>query len=280
MNFTDRLIDLALEEDIGPGDITTDAIVAEDAMGVGGVITKEEGIVVAGLFMARLVFERLDPEAVFSPKVEDGEKLPKGALLFEVGGKMRALLTGERTALNFLQRLCGIATHVRNFCDELGNEPVSLVDTRKTTPGWRSLEKYAVHVGGAKNHRMGLYDGVLIKENHIAAAGGIAKAVAAVRKRTSHFIRIEVETESLKEVDEALEAKADIILLDNMDLPMIREAVQRIDGRALVEVSGGVTRERLKALADAGVNIISAGALTHQAKSVDLSMWIRPKGSF
>lgn len=277
MNFTDRLIDLALEEDIGPGDLTTEAIVPEKAMGTGGVITKEGGVVAAGFFMCQRVFEKLDPEAIFFPLVEEGKRLPAGTLLFEVKGKMRALLTGERTALNFLQRLCGIATHVRNFCEELGENPVSLVDTRKTTPGWRALEKYAVRMGGARNHRMGLYDGILIKENHIAAIGGIPKAVEAVRKRASHFIRIEVEAETLDEVDQALMAGADIILLDNMDLPMIKEAVQRIGNRALTEVSGGVTRKRLQELGETGINIISAGALTHQARSVDLSMWIKPE---
>lgn len=277
MNFTDRLIDLALEEDIGPGDITTEAMVPETARGVGGVIAKEDETVAAGFEVARRVFEKLDPQSQFVPKVQEGKRVAAGTLLLEVKGKMRALLTGERTALNFLQRLCGIATHVRNFCEELGTPSASLVDTRKTTPGWRALEKYAVRVGGARNHRMGLYDGILIKENHIAAAGGIPKAVAAVREKASHFIRIEVETETLEEVDLALEAGADIILLDNMDLSMIREAVHRIAGRCLVEISGGVTREKLRSLSQAGVNIISSGALTHQARSVDLSMWIQPE---
>ena len=191
---------------------------------------------------------------------------------------MRALLTGERPALNFLQRLCGIATHVRRFGAGMEESGILLVDTRKTTPGWRVLEKYAVRVGGAANHRMGLYDGVLIKDNHIAAAGGIAQAMAAVRKRVSHLIRIEVEAETLEEVDEAVAGGADVILLDNMDAAMVAEAVRRIGGRSLVEVSGMVTPERMKTLALAGVNIISAGALTHQARAVDLSMRIAPPG--
>lgn len=269
-----RLIDLALEEDIGCGDITTEPIVAEDATGEGVILCKEEGVILAGLFVAKAVFRKLDPTIRMEIHKEDGAMLGAGDRILSVSGSMRALLMGERTALNFLQRLSGIATHVHGFLEPLGESRTTVVDTRKTTPGWRSLEKYAVRTGGGHNHRMGLYDGVLIKDNHIAAAGGIAKAVSAVRKRVSHLVKIEVETTTLAEVDAALTAKADIIMLDNMDTPTIRKAVAMIDGRAQVEASGMVNRERLAELCDAGVDIISAGALTHQARAVDLSMRI------
>ncbi|MCW7752865.1 carboxylating nicotinate-nucleotide diphosphorylase [Desulfobotulus sp. H1] len=278
MFAVERLINLAMEEDIGTGDITTEAIVPEDAMGEGVVITREEGIVSAGFSVAQRVFEKLDKDVVFSPLVKEGEALAVNTRILHLQGRMRALLTGERTALNFMQRLCGIATHVRAFGRGMEGSGITLVDTRKTTPGWRVLEKYAVRVGGASNHRMGLYDGVLIKDNHIAAAGGVASAVEAVRRRVSHLVKIEVEAETLEEVDQAAEAGADVILLDNMDADMVREAVRRIDGRSLVEVSGMVTAEKIKALSLAGVHIISAGALTHQARAVDLSMRIAPPG--
>lgn len=278
MYAVERLIDLALEEDIGTGDITTEAIVSEEAMGEGVIIAKEAGVVPAGFSVARRVFEKMDRDVVFSSLVSEGVAVDTGTPLLRVRGRMRALLTGERTALNFLQRLCGIATHVRRFGAGMEKSGVLLVDTRKTTPGWRVLEKYAVRVGGAANHRMGLYDGVLIKENHIAAAGGIPQAMAAVRRRVSHLIKIEVETETLEEVDQAVAGGADVILLDNMDLDTVEEAVRRIAGRSLIEVSGMVNAERLEGLRAAGVQIISAGALTHQARAVDLSMRIAPPG--
>jgi nicotinate-nucleotide pyrophosphorylase (carboxylating) len=187
-------------------------------------------------------------------------------------GHLATLLKGERTALNFLQRLSGIATHVRAFVEALGDSTVRLVDTRKTTPGWRVLEKYAVRVGGAENHRSGLYDGVLIKDNHIVAAGGVGAAITRVRQKISHLVKIEVETFDMQQVREALAAKADVIMLDNMDIAKIQDAVREIDGRALVEVSGGVQKQDLSALAATGVDIISVGALTHAARCVDLSM--------
>jgi len=187
-------------------------------------------------------------------------------------GPLAALLRGERTALNFLQRLSGISTHVRRWVEALGASPVRLVDTRKTTPGWRVLEKYAVRIGGAANHRMGLYDGVLIKDNHIAACGGIRPAVERLRRHVSHLVKIEVEVCDMQQVEEALEVGVDVIMLDNMNLEQVRSAVTHIAGRALVEVSGGVAMENLKAIADTGVDLISAGALTHQARAVDLSM--------
>jgi nicotinate-nucleotide pyrophosphorylase (carboxylating) len=271
---THRLIDLALEEDIGSGDITTNHLVSPETPGMATVIAKES-LVVAGLSVARCVFERLDGGVEFQPGVKDGDLVTPGTVLVTIQGRLAGLLTAERTALNFLQRLSGIATQVRNYMKLLENASVRLVDTRKTTPGWRVLEKYAVRVGGAANHRMGLFDGVLIKDNHIAACGGIAAAVARIRAQISHLTKIEVEASTLDEVRQALAAGADVIMLDNMDLPAIAESTAIIDGRALVEVSGMVTAERIQALAATGVDLISVGALTHSARAVDLSMIIK-----
>ena len=273
MNFTQRLIELALDEDIGPGDITTENLVDPDLEGK-GVITAKEPLVIAGLNVAKQVFERFDPEIIFRQDRKDGDMVKKGETVLKVKGKLRVLLLGERTALNFLQRLSGIATLARSYADTLKGKNVRLVDTRKTTPGWRVLEKYAVRVGGACNHRMGLYDGVLIKDNHIAACGGILKAVKQIQNKVSHLVKIEVEVSDLAGVKEALKAGADIIMLDNMDIVVIKKAVELIGKRAMVEVSGGVTKDDLSLLADTGVDIISAGALTHSARSMDMSMHI------
>lgn len=275
MHSIEHLINLALQEDIGPGDITTDNLIPENKKGQGIIIAKEP-LVLAGLDVAKQVFTILDLNADFSSNHEDGDRIEDRETILEIKGSLRALLKGERTALNFLQHLSGIATHVRSYVDQLGDLPVRLVDTRKTTPGWRVLEKYAVRKGGATNHRMGLYDGVLIKDNHIAACGGIAEAVKQIRSRISHLVRIEIEASDLSHVREALNAGADAIMLDNMDLDQIQEAVKLISGRALVEVSGMITRKNLKAYAGIGVDIISSGALTHSAPSVDISMRISP----
>jgi nicotinate-nucleotide pyrophosphorylase (carboxylating) len=269
----ERLIDLALDEDIGSGDITTNCLVDPQVRSRGAIVAKEP-LVVAGLAVANRVFQRLDPEIVFTPQYKDGDSVAVGAEVLAVEGRLAALLTGERTALNFLQRLSGIATHVRSFMGLLAGQPIRLVDTRKTTPGWRVLEKYAVRVGGAGNHRMGLFDAVLIKDNHIAACGGITAAVARIRTQVSHLTKIEVEAATQAEVREAVAAGADVIMLDNMDAAAIRQATQFIAGRALVEVSGGVTATNLQSLAAAGVDLISSGALTHSARAVDLSMSI------
>jgi nicotinate-nucleotide pyrophosphorylase (carboxylating) len=275
MNSIQHLIEIALKEDSGPGDITTDNLVGPDLDGK-GVITAKEPIVIAGLDVAGQVFERLDHEVIFRAGYKDGDIIEDGGTVAEVEGKLQVLLKGERTALNFLQRLSGIATCVRSYVDELSNQSVRLVDTRKTAPGWRVLEKYAVRVGGAHNHRMGLYDGVLIKDNHIAACGGIIKAVDRIRAKISHLVKIEVEVSNLSQVKEAMEAGADVIMLDNMNIKEIKEAVVFIDGKAAVEVSGGITKKELKPLADTGVDIISIGALTHSARCVDISMQISP----
>ncbi|MGD9334065.1 MAG: carboxylating nicotinate-nucleotide diphosphorylase [Desulfobacterales bacterium] len=273
MNSTQHLITIALKEDIGSGDITTDNLVDPNLEGKGVIIAKEP-LVIAGLDVAGQVFKHLNDNVIFVPAYVDGDLVKEGEIIATVKGKLRALLSGERTALNFLQRLSGIATCVRSYVDELKNKRVRLVDTRKTTPGWRVLEKYAVTMGGAYNHRMGLYDGVLIKDNHIAAFGDIKKAVDRIRTRVSHLIKIEVEVSTLEQVKDALRAGADVIMLDNMSIGQIKKAVAFIDEKALVEVSGNITRSGLKFLADAGVDIISVGALTHSAGCVDMSMRI------
>lgn len=275
MHTTDHLIELALAEDIGPGDITTGHLVGLDKTGHGIVIAKEP-CVIAGLHIAEKVFKTLDSGIRFSPQVNEGASVNKGETVFEAVGSLAALLTGERTALNFLQRLSGIATQARGYVNVIKDLPVKLVDTRKTTPGWRVLEKYAVRTGGAVNHRMGLYDGVMIKDNHIAVSGGVKQAVQAVKSKVSHLVKIEVEAATLDEVKAAVDAGADVIMLDNMDIKTIKNAVALINKKAIVEISGGVTRKTLRALGETGVDIISVGALTHSATAVDLSMSIEP----
>ncbi len=273
MSSISHLIDLALMEDIGSGDITTESVIDPNAMGQGEIIAKEAGVI-AGLHIAETVFQKLDPEVRITFDIREGDTVTPSSRLLTLSGKLQGLLMGERTALNFLQRLSGIATQAQSYVAALGKTAVRLVDTRKTTPGWRVLEKYAVRIGGAQNHRMGLYDGVLIKDNHIAACGSIEKAVLKTRQRISHLVKIEVETSNFVEVEEAIKAGADVIMLDNMDLDQIKKAVALINHRALVEVSGNVTRERLGPLAATGIDMISVGALTHSAQSLDLSMRI------
>ncbi len=277
MHSVEHLIETALSEDIGPGDITTDNLVGPDLVGEGEIVAKES-FVIAGLDVAKQVFAYFDPAVRYRPFFEDGDTIETGQVLLTIGGKLRALLLGERTALNFLQRLSGIATNVRSYMDCLGKEKVRLVDTRKTIPGWRVLEKYAVRVGGAYNHRMGLFDGVMIKDNHIAACGSIKKAIERIKDRVSHLLKIEVEVSDLSGVKEALDAGADVIMLDNMTIEQIQEATALIGGKAIVEVSGGVTKKDLSRLAATGVDVISAGALTHSARSVDMSMRIKTPG--
>ena len=266
-----RLIDLALEEDIGTGDITTDTLIPEDARGEAVILAKAP-LILAGMPVARAVFQRLDAALAFQDALGDGEAVEAGACLLKLSGRLRPLLTGERTALNFLQRLSGIATHVRRYMEGLPTPSLRLVDTRKTTPGWRALEKYAVRIGGAANHRMSLSDGILIKDNHVAVCGGIRQALERARRSAPHTLKLEIEVRTPNEAREAAAAGADIIMLDNMGPETIREAVDLIDGRALVEVSGGVTRDNLAALAANGVDIVSVGALTHSAVAVDISM--------
>lgn len=273
MHSIKHLIQIALEEDIGPGDITTDNAVDPEIKGKGIILAKEP-LTLAGLEVAGDVFALIDPQVVCRFLFKDGDDVANGDIVMEAEGRLRTLLKGERTALNFIQRLSGIATNVRSYVKHLDDRNIRLVDTRKTTPGWRVLEKYAVRVGGAYNHRMGLYDGVLIKDNHIIACGGITKAIERIRDKVSHLVKIEVEVSDLSSVKEALAAKADVIMLDNMNIGLIKEVAAIIGKKATIEVSGGITKENLKSFSGAGVDLISVGALTHSARSVDLSMRI------
>ncbi len=228
---------------------------------------------VAGLDVAALAFRLLDPEVRWQPRLEDGAQIGnKPTPLAEVSGNARALLTAERVALNFLQRMSGVATITRRYVERVAGTQARIADTRKTTPGLRLLEKYAVRVGGGFNHRIGLYDAVLIKDNHIRAAGSIGRAVSQARAQAAHTVKIEVETTSLAQVEQALTAGADIILLDNMDLATMRQAVQTVGGRAITEASGGLTEDRLAQVAATGVNVLSVGALTHSAPAMDISL--------
>uniref|UniRef100_A0A7C5ELD5 Probable nicotinate-nucleotide pyrophosphorylase [carboxylating] n=1 Tax=Desulfobacca acetoxidans TaxID=60893 RepID=A0A7C5ELD5_9BACT len=269
--LVDRLIELALEEDLGPGDVTTQALIPPDRKGAAQIRAKEP-LVVAGLPVARRVFQKLDSRVQFFPSAEEGQEMASGEVLAQVRGPLAAILTGERTALNFLMRLSGIATFTRRMVSAVSGFPVAIVDTRKTTPGWRALEKYAVRVGGGHNHRFGLYDGILIKNNHLAALGSITQAVRLAREKAHHLLKIEVEVTSLEEFKEALAAGADIIMLDNLDEAAMAEAVKLTAGRALLEASGGLTLERLPQVAATGVNLISMGALAHSAPAVDIHL--------
>ncbi len=274
------IIDIALSEDIGHGDITSSILIHKDIT-ARGVITAEDNIVLAGLSVAQEVFNRLDENAVFEGLASDGSLIKAGTLIARVSGNGRSLLTGERVALNFLQRLSGIATLSRMYADAVRGLPVRISDTRKTTPGLRSLEKYAVRTGGCFNHRYGLSDGLLIKENHIALTAGIEAAVSMAKTKCPHTIKVEVEVKSIEEVKGALKGKADIIMLDNMDLAMMKEAVSIIrkqnDREILIEASGGMSLERVRDVALTGVDIISVGALTHAAAWVNISMDIEKK---
>jgi nicotinate-nucleotide pyrophosphorylase (carboxylating) len=267
----DRLIRTALEEDIGPGDVTTAATVAPGTPARAELVAKED-FLLAGIGVARRVFELLDEQVAFECLVEDGLAVKRGEVLAWLKGDAASLLQGERVALNLLQRLSGVATLTAQFVKETAATGATIVDTRKTTPGLRALEKYAVRVGGGGNHRMALYDGVLIKENHVVAAGGISTAVTRARRHAPHTLKVEVEVRNLQEVAEALEAGADILLLDNMDLAQLRAAVELVGGRALTEASGGVNLDTVRAIAETGVDLISVGALTHSYRSVDISM--------
>lgn len=269
----DQLIDIALKEDVGTGDVTTEHLIPSQAKGQGAIVAKEN-LIIAGLDVAQRVFQRIDADVVFQSDFKDGSRVKKGQTVVNLSGRLNALLTGERTALNFLQRLSGIATNVQTYVSLLEGQKVKLLDTRKTTPGWRELEKYAVRTGGGTNHRMGLYDAVLIKDNHIAASGSISEAIKRIKAAVGDAMTIEVETTNMEEVHEALDAGAHIIMLDNMDLHQIKTAVTFVNGRAKLEVSGGITQKHLADLADTGIDFISSGALTHSARAVDLSMRI------
>jgi len=272
----------ALAEDLGAGDVTTQALFPEAAPAVGTIVAEErDGLVVAGLAVAVEVFTQVDSSLTCSANVKDGDRVPNGTTVLTVTGDGRSILKGERAALNFLQRLSGIATLTAKFCEAVSGTRARILDTRKTTPGLRALEKWAVTLGGGYNHRHSLGDGVLIKDNHLSLAGGdVARACRLVierAKRAPHGLKIEVEARTLEDVRAALEGGADIILLDNMDVPLIRKSVALIKGRALIEVSGGVSLATVRKIATAGPDYISVGALTHSAPAANFSMDIVPR---
>jgi nicotinate-nucleotide pyrophosphorylase (carboxylating) len=272
-----KLIELALAEDRGPGDWTTRWIVSARAKGEAEIIAKEAGVI-AGLALAAAVFLRLDPRVEFEAAVSDGDRVEPGMRIATIRGPARAILTGERTALNFLQRLSGVATVTRRFVDAIAGTRARILDTRKTTPAWRTLEKGAVRAGGGDNHRSGLYDMVLIKENHVALAGGVEEAIRRIRDANTRGLRVEVEIHDLSQLRAAIDARVDRVLLDNMSVERIREAVKVVRKRAAgieIEASGNMTLERVRAVADTGVDFISVGALTHSAPSLDLSLLLR-----
>ncbi len=274
---TDHLIDLALEEDAGLGDVTSRAIFPPSHRARAYIAAGQE-LVVCGLEVAARVFQRVDPALKVVLLARDGDRIKRGAIVLRVSGPTASLLTAERTALNFIQRLSGVATLSRRFADAAAGTGVRIVDTRKTTPGFRALEKYAVRCGGCGNHRSSLGEHVLIKDNHIAAAGSLKKAVELARAGAPHLAKIEVEAGTLAEVREAVRAGAEVILLDNMEPGMIRQAVAAIGGAAIVEVSGGVRYETLRDYALPGVDVISVGALTHSAPAADLSLTVIRSG--
>ncbi len=260
-----------LEEDIGTGDLTSEALIPEDAVTTGLIHSKDTGIL-CGVDVARRVFELLDPSLEFTALAKDGDTLAYGTKIAEIKGSARSVLTGERLALNLLQHMSGVATQTKQLADIAKPYGTRVVDTRKTTPGLRQLEKYAVRVGGGHNHRLGLYDAILIKDNHIAVAGGVKEALARAKAYASHMTKIEIEVESLAQAKEAVQGGADVIMLDNMAPEAMKECVAMIDHRAVVEASGGITANNLAAAAAAGVDVISVGALTHSVKAVDISL--------
>jgi nicotinate-nucleotide pyrophosphorylase (carboxylating) len=272
---TEELVDHALAEDWAWGDVTTQALIPADAEGKARFIAKSPGVV-AGLEVVHLVFDRVDPSLQFRALLHDGDKLQRGTGIAIVEGKTSGILRGERVALNFLQRLSGIATETSRYVEAVRGTKARIVDTRKTTPGLRFLEKYAVRAGGGQNHRVHLGDGILIKDNHLAAlrARGldIKAAIDLARKNAPHTLKIEVEVTTVEEAVEAVEAGADIVMLDNMSVEEMRRAVKSIGGRVLVEASGGVTLDNVRSVAETGVDLISVGALTHSVKALDISL--------
>ncbi|MCK9413793.1 MAG: carboxylating nicotinate-nucleotide diphosphorylase [Prolixibacteraceae bacterium] len=270
----ESIIEQALNEDIGTGDITTNSLIPESMERSATMVAKANGII-AGMEVAEAVFKYLSPQIIWKPFVRDGDAVVKGTLLVEMTGSFRALLTGERLALNFLQRMSGIATMTHLFVEQVAGFGIKILDTRKTVPGLRLLDKYAVKAGGGENHRIGLYDMVLIKDNHIKVAGGIKNAVEQIRKVIPAGMKIEVETNTLAEVQQALEMKADIIMLDNMSNEMMRTCAETINHRSKVEASGNMSLERVREVAATGVDYISIGALTHSVTALDISMNIK-----
>ncbi len=272
--YVDNLIKTALLEDINYCDVTTDYLIPAEQMGKGKLVAKAEGIL-CGVEVAARVFELIDSDIKIEILIKDGESVKYGDEIMRLEGRTASLLKGERTALNLIQHMSGIATAANQATKLVEGTNASIADTRKTLPGMRPLQKYAVMTGGAKNHRYNLSDAAMLKDNHIDAAGGITAAVTALRKKIGHMTKIEVETRNLDELKEALAVGADIIMLDNMSPELMKEAVEITDGRALLEASGGITNETLRAVAESGVDIISIGALTHSVKAFDISMYIK-----
>ncbi|MEN6489859.1 MAG: carboxylating nicotinate-nucleotide diphosphorylase [Smithella sp.] len=269
-----KIIEAALIEDIGTGDITTGAIVSRELAGKAQALAKDD-FVVAGIDLFKEVFFCLDDRTQFSSLAADGQMVKKGDVVAEISGRLFYILQAERVALNIFQRMCGIATLTRKYVEAIQGTKAKILDTRKTMPGLRVIDKMAVSIGGGFNHRMGLYDGVLIKDNHIAAAGSITAAVKAQRNRLAHTLKIEVETKNMSEVQEALDCGVEIIMLDNMALEEMKKAVELISGRALVEASGNVNLQRVAAIAATGVDLISVGELTHSVRAADISLLIK-----
>lgn len=274
IQYIDDLIKQTLKEDIGAGDVTTNALIPDALISTATMVAKANGII-AGMEVAEAVFRFLSPQILWRPLIKDGDKIGKGDLLVEMSGPFRALLSGERLALNFLQRMSGIATLTGLFVAQVADYGTKILDTRKTVPGLRLLDKYAVKAGGGENHRIGLYDMVLIKDNHIKVAGGIKKAVEQIRKQIPDDMKIEVETTSIAEVKEALVMKVDIIMLDNMSNETMETCVKLINHQAKVEASGNMNLERVREVAATGVDYISIGALTHSVTALDISMNIK-----
>lgn len=271
MEWLDFLLRSAIQEDLGYRDVTSEAVIEADHVGR-AVVLGREPFVLSGSHPCQRIFQLVDQDIRIECFFRDGEKIQPDIPVFAIEGRVRSLLSAERTALNLLQRLSGVATLTRQMVEAISGTSCKLLDTRKTTPLWRSLEKQAVRHGGGTNHRFGLSDGVLIKDNHVAAAGGVREAVQRARKSAPHTLKIEVEVESLEQFEEALEAAVDIVLLDNFTIDMMRQAVAVNRGRALLEVSGGVVLKTVRAIAETGVDLISCGALTHSARAIDISM--------
>ena len=273
LNFrsADLLIELALTEDLGIGDITTESTILEGQTAIGKIVVESDGVI-AGLPIAERVFKQVDPSLQFRASVTDGQSVKGVTSIATVAGRVGTILTAERVALNFLQRLSGTATLTSQFVAAVAEYNVKILDTRKTTAGWRAIQKYAVRLGGGHNHRFGLYDGVLIKDNHILASGGVCQAIQRARSAVPHTAKIEVEVETLNQVNQAIEAKADILLLDNMPVDLMKDAVAKIAGKAITEASGGITLDQVETIAATGVDLISIGALTHSAMPLDISL--------
>jgi len=275
----ERIVGEALAEDLAYGDVTTEALVLSELKGKAAILVKRDGVL-AGIDVAKEVFRQVDPSLRFKALVKDGAKVPKGDVVATVEGKMASILKAERTALNFLQHLSGIATETARYVDAVSGTKAVITDTRKTIPGLRLLEKYAVRTGGGHNHRLNLGDGVLIKDNHLAALRssviGLGEAVKKARQRAPRAMKVEVEVESVKQAQEALSAGADIIMLDNMNVKDMRRVVKLVQGRALLEASGGITLDNVRSVAEAGVDLISVGALTHSARALDISLEVEP----